>query len=211
MQRSHILRASGRKIEFVGAVSTSGSSSLSLTGITDLKLGDVVVAFSQADNTTHTLTSSGWSGWNTNFPGSNTNQLIHNIAAYKTMGATPDTSIQVNQTVDVICAAAFRNAQWASSTSSAGGGNISSITAPSLTINQSDSAAIYFAMLDDDNSTITGVPTGYTIATQNARLGGTGGIIYRLERPAGTESPSGSITFSSADSIFVRGLVLETP
>ena len=211
MQRSHILRASGRKIEFVGAVSTSGSSSLSLTGITDLKLGDVVVAFSQADNTTHTLTSSGWSGWNSNFPGSNTNQLIHNIAAYKTMGATPDTSIQVNQTVDVICAAAFRNAQWASSTSSAGGGNISSITAPSLTINQSDSAAIYFAMLDDDNSTITGVPTGYTIATQNARLGGTGGIIYRLERPAGTESPSGSITFSSADSIFVRGLVLETP
>lgn len=211
MQRSHILRASGRKIEFVGAVSTSGSSSLSLTGITDLKLGDVVVAFSQADNTTHTLTSSGWSGWNSNFPGSNTNQLIHNIAAYKTMGATPDTSIQVNQTVDVICAAAFRNAQWASSTSSAGGGNISSITAPSLTINQNDSAAIYFAMLDDDNSTITGVPTGYTIATQNARLGGTGGIIYRLERPAGTESPSGSITFSSADSIFVRGLVLETP
>lgn len=211
MQRSHILRASGRKIEFVGAVSTSGSSSLSLTGITDLKLGDVVVAFSQADNTTHTLTSSGWSGWNTNFPGSNTNQLIHNIAAYKTMGATPDTSIQVNQTVDVICAAAFRNAQWASSTSSAGGGNISSITAPSLTINQNDSAAIYFAMLDDDNSTITGVPTGYTIATQNARVGGTGGIIYRLERPAGTESPSGSITFSSADSIFVRGLVLETP
>lgn len=211
MQRSHILRASGRKIEFVGAVSTSGSSSLSLTGITDLKLGDVVVAFSQADNTTHTLTSSGWSGWNSNFPGSNTNQLIHNIAAYKTMGATPDTSIQVNQTVDVICAAAFRNAQWASSTSSAGGGNISSITAPSLTINQSDSAAIYFAMLDDDNSTITGVPTGYTIATQNARVGGTGGIIYRLERPAGTESPSGSITFSSADSIFVRGLVLETP
>ncbi len=211
MQRSHILRASGRKIEFVGAVSTSGSSSLSLTGITDLKLGDVVVAFSQADNTTHTLTSSGWSGWNSNFPGSNTNQLIHNIAAYKTMGATPDTSIQVNQTVDVICAAAFRNAQWASSTSSAGGGNISSITAPSLTINQNDSAAIYFAMLDDDNSTITGVPTGYTIATQNARVGGTGGIIYRLERPAGTESPSGSITFSSADSIFVRGLVLETP
>lgn len=211
MQRSHILRASGRKIEFVGAVSTSGSSSLSLTGITDLKLGDVVVAFSQADNTTHTLTSSGWSGWNSNFPGSNTNQLIDNIAAYKTMGATPDTSIQVNQTVDVICAAAFRNAQWASSTSSAGGGNISSITAPSLTINQNDSAAIYFAMLDDDNSTITGVPTGYTIATQNARLGGTGGIIYRLERPAGTESPSGSITFSSADSIFVRGLVLETP
>jgi len=66
-------------------------------------------------------------------------------------------------------------------------------------------------MLDDDNSTITGVPTGYTIATQNARVGGTGGIIYRLERPAGTESPSGSITFSSADSIFVRGLVLETP
>ena len=211
MQRSHILRASGRKIEFVGAVSTSGSSSLSLTGITDLKLGDVVVAFSQADNTTHTLTSSGWSGWNSNFPGSNTNQLIHNIAAYKTMGATPDTSIQVNQTVDVICAAAFRNAQWASSTSSAGTGNSSSITAPNLTINQNDSAAIYFAMLDDDNSTITGVPTGYTIATQNARVGGTGGIIYRLERPAGTESPSGSITFSSADSIFVRGLVLETP
>jgi len=102
MQRSHILRASGQKIEFVGAVSTSGSSSLSLTGITDLKLGDVVVAFSQADNTTHTLTSSGWSGWNSNFPGSNINELIHNIAAYKTMGATPDTSIQVNQTVDVI-------------------------------------------------------------------------------------------------------------
>jgi hypothetical protein len=209
MQRSHILRASGRKIEFVGAVSTSGSSSLSLTGITDLKPGDVVVAFSQDDNDTHTLTSSGWSGWNSNFPGSNGNQLIQNIAAYKTMGATPDTSIQVNQPVDVICAAAFRNAQWASSTSSAGGGNISSITAPSLTINKNDSAAIYFAMLDDDNSTITGVPTGYTIATQNASVRGTGGIIYRLERPAGTESPSGSITFSSADSIFVRGLVLQ--
>lgn len=194
MQRSHILRASGQKIEFVGAVSTSGSSSLSLTGITDLKLGDVVVAFSQADNTTHTLTSSGWSGWNSNFPGSNINELIHNIAAYKTMGATPDTSIQVNQTVDVICAAAFRNAQWASSTSLAGTGNSSSITAPNLTINQNDSAAIYFAMLDDDNSTITGVPTGYTIATQNARVEepGESSTVWkdRLEqsRPAG-QSP----------------------
>jgi hypothetical protein len=175
----------------------------------------MVVAFSQDSSLSHRLTTAGWSGWNANFPSSNNNNSIVNIAAYKRMGATPDTSISFVETgdpdpadVDVICAAAFRNAQWDSSTSSASSTGTNSITAPSLTINRSGSAAIYFAMLDDDNSTITGVPTGYTIATQNARVGGTGGIIYRLERPAGTESPSGSITFGSTDAIFVRGLVL---
>jgi len=209
MQRSHILRAANPQVEFVGATSRTNNDNLLLTGIAGLQEGDIVVAFSQDDNNTHTLTSSGWSGWNTNFPSSNNNNNIVNIAAYKIMGATPDTNLRFSDDVDVICAAAFRSAQWVSSTSSASSTGTNSITAPSLTISRGGSAAIYFAMLDDDNSTITGVPTGYTIATQNARLGGTGGIIYRLERPAGTESPSGSITFGSSDDIFVRGLVLQ--
>ena len=209
MQRSHILRAANPQVEFVGATSRTGNDSLPLTGIAGLQAGDIVVAFSQDDNSAHRLLSSGWSGWNGNFPNSNTDNSIDNIAAYKTMGATPDTSILFDDDVDVICAAAFRGAKWGSSTSSASSTGTNSITAPSLTISRGGSAAVYFAMLDDDNSTITGVPTGYTIATQNARVGGTGGIIYRLERPAGTESPSGSITFGSTDAIFVRGLVLQ--
>ena len=136
MLRSAMLRAAsnaGAEIEFVGATSNNGASSLSLSGL-GLQQGDLVVAVTSTTVGSYSFSSSGWTGVNSNFPTRDRTNSISYTVCYKEMGATPDTSFALNATVDFLGAIAFRNAQWASITSEASGTTISSFTASSITI-----------------------------------------------------------------------------
>jgi hypothetical protein len=211
MLRSAMLRAAsnaGAEIEFVGATSNNGASSLSLSGL-GLQQGDLVVAVTSTTVGSYSFSSSGWTGVNSNFPTRDRTNSISYTVCYKEMGATPDTSFALNATVDFLGAIAFRNAQWASITSEASGTTISSLAAlPDLTISTDGSAAIYLAMLDDDNSIVTVTPQNYTLATSDGQTGGSGAIFYRLDLSSGTEDPF-SVRWSSNDAYLNIGLVLE--
>jgi hypothetical protein len=210
-----MLRAAGNtggEIEFVGANSANGASSLSISGL-GLQQGDLVVAVAMDDATAFSFSSSGWTGYSTSFPvRTRTNSISHTVC-YKEMGATPDTAFSLNATVDFVGAIAFRNAQWDNtndySTQQSSGFTASRFCAvPSIPISTDGSAAVILAMLDDDDATIDVTPTNYTLATSNGRLGGSGAIFYRLDLSSGTESPS-AVRWSSDDAYLNLGLALE--
>jgi hypothetical protein len=94
---------------YVGSASASGSSSLSLTGITGLQEGDLVLFWATDDSNTgvRTITSSGWT-----VAVQNSNNSIQNIVAYKIMGSTVDTSVSVAATVDALTATAWRGVEY---------------------------------------------------------------------------------------------------
>jgi len=200
------------EIEFVGANSGNGASSLALSGL-GLQQGDLVVAVASADATTFSVSSSGWTGYNTSFSLRDRTNSISHIICYKEMGATPDSTFSLDATVDFIGAIAFRNAQWDSNNDyvndqTSGFTVGTSCALPSLSISTSGSAAVYLAMLDDDNATVSTTPTNYTLATENGRTGGSGAIFYRLDLSSGTESPS-NMSWSSNDAFLNFGVVLE--
>ena len=221
MLRSAMLRAAGNtgaEIEFVGANSANGASSLSISGL-GLQQGDLVVAVAMDDATAFSFSSSGWTGYSTSFPvRARTNSISHTVC-YKEMGATPDTAFSLNATVDFVGAIAFRNAQWDNtndySTQQSSGLTASRFCAvPSIPISTDGSAAVILAMLDDDDATIDVTPASffggplYTLATSNGRLGGSCAIFYRLDLSSGTESPT-AVRWSSDDAYLNLGLALE--
>jgi hypothetical protein len=208
-----MLRAAGNagaEIEFVGATSNNGNFGLSLLPL-GLQQGDLVVFVASDDTANFTFNSSGWTGVNLSFSSADTSSLgaIHYVVCYKEMGASPDSFLGLNTTVDFLGAIAFRNAQWASTTNETIGTTVSRFASlPSLSISNSGSVAIYLAMLDDDDATVDTTPTNYTLATSNGRLGGSGAIFYRLDLSSGTESPA-DVRWSSNDEFLNIGLVLE--
>jgi len=192
----YILSSTGGTPSIVGTASASGANSVSLTGITGLAEGDLVLVCITSDESTEntTITSSGWTAISDNVFSASINTTI----AYKVMGATVDTSIGITSVVDAITVIAMSDVEYlsgASTTSSFG----TSIDPPSVTVASDDSIVLVLAAIDDDNSTISSPPTGYTTAVQDGRLGGSNAIMYKTGVSAGTEDPS-TLVWSSSDS-----------
>lgn len=194
-------------IYFVGATSGQGATP-SLSGITDLQTGDLVITFASRDISQMTLLSSGWSGWNSNFPSSNANASIENIPAYKIMGATVDTGqeYRADRAPHAWTAVAFRNAAVDSpEVTSFLTGSGSSQDPPSISIATTGSAVVQFCAIDDDSSNLT-PSTGYTKAAQYQNGGnGSNALCYKLGLDAGTEDPD-SFSWSTSDQLLYRAL-----
>lgn len=187
----------------VGTASASGSDTVSLTGITDLQQGDLVIFWGTDDNNSGVRVINS-SGWTVEIDGNNNS--IQNIIAYKVMGSTVDTSIEVSDPADALTATAWRGVTWESRSgyTTASGNTINPV---SSTVTTDNSVVIVLGAIDDDNSTIFSPPTGYTVAVQNGRNGGSNAQMYKTGVSAGTEDPS-SYTWSSPDALLSRTVVL---
>jgi hypothetical protein len=196
----------GAEIEFVGATSASSTSSPSLSGITGLQEGDLVITYATRDSNSFTLSSSGWSGWTVNFPNNNSNSSITNIPAYKIMGATVDTGQSYTAVVQMWTAIAFRNATVDSPVViSFLTGTGASQSPPSISIATEGSGLVQLCAIDDDISTLT-PSTGYTKAAEaQTNRRGSNALAYKLGLSAGTETP-GSFSWSTSDSLLYRAL-----
>lgn len=196
--------------EYVGAVSASGASSLSFSGISGLQEGDLVICNMVDDDNSFDITSSGWTPIVTNgqFPGESSNNNIRNTNCYKYMGSTVDSDISIDKTIDSLCAIAFRNVDIPLTRgfeTVVGGSSFFSST--SVTIVNDNAVHLIVPMIDDDSATISTTPSGYTIAAQAGRLGGSGAILYKMEVPSGTLSGIGG-SWSSSDDLVTRGFEL---
>jgi len=199
-------KTSAAEITFVGATSATDTSSPSFSAITDLQEGDLVITYASRGAGSFTLSSSGWSGWNSNFPASNSNNSITNIPAYKIMGATVDTGQSYTSNAQAWTAVAFRNAtvdspeviNFATATGT-------SLSPPSISIATDGSALVQFCAIDDDASSLT-PSTGYTKAAeaQNA-TNGSNALTYKLGLSAGTEAPA-TYSWSTSDAQLYRAL-----
>ena len=185
-------------VEFVGATSVSGDGDLYLTGITGLQDGDLVVFAAMDDSRNFRITSSGW----TSMTNANYSNSIDFVIEYKVMGSTVDTRVFLDETVDALCAIAFRGAADASYSDSYSGSTSASFSLPTFTIAENNSAALVIAFLDDDDSTISTIPAGYTVATTSGRSGGSAAIMFKLV-DAGNSIVSGS--WSSYDNNITIG------
>lgn len=194
-------------IYFVGATSGQGATP-SLSGITDLQEGDLVITYATRDISETTLLSSGWSGWNAAFPSSNANASIVNVAAYKIMGATVDTGqeYRADRAPHTWTAVAFRNATVDSpEVTSFLTGSGSSQDPPSISIATTGSAVVQFCAIDDTNASLT-PSTGYTKAAEFQNSGnGSAALCYKLGLDAGTEDPD-SFSWSKTDQLLYRAL-----
>lgn len=198
---------------YVGSASTNESTTLSLTGITGLQEGDLVLIWITDDGAEQPLIVS--TGWTTVVVSNFTNS-IRNLVAYKVMGSTVDTSIILSDDgtldgdttpVDAFTATAWRGVEWGQ----IGGfvtGSGTTIDAGSVTVADDNSVVIVLGAIDDDNSTIFSPPTGYTTAVQNGRLGGSNAQMYKTGVSAGTEDPS-SYTWTTTDALLSRTVVLK--
>jgi hypothetical protein len=195
----YVTGSTGGTPSIVGTASANGANSVSLTGITGLAEGDLVLACITSDNSTEntTITSSGWTAISDNVFSASINTTI----AYKVMGATVDTSIGITSVVDAITVIAMSDVEYLSGASVTGSAFFSSINPPSVTVASDDSIVLVLAAIDDDNSTISSPPTGYTTAVQDGRLGGSNAIMYKTGVSAGTEDPD-TLTWSSADTMW---------
>lgn len=199
-------KTAAAEITFVGATSASGTSTPSFSAITDLQEGDLVITFASRDAGGFTLSSSGWSGWNSNFPGSNNNNAITNIPAYKVMGATVDTGQTYTSNAQAWTAVAFRNATVDSpevvSFATATG---TSLSPPSISIATDGSALVQMCAIDDDASSLT-PSTGYTKAAEaQSATNGSNALTYKLGLSAGTEAPA-TYSWSTTDAQLYRAL-----
>lgn len=187
---------------FVGSVSGGAVSTVSLSSITGLTQDDVVLVLSTDDDDGHNISSTGWT-----YRGLISGGNVQDRSYTKTMGATPDTSVVYDRTVDSLSASAFRGVEYENATSGTTGGG-STITPESITVTTDDSIVVVFAMIDDDpTSTISTAPTGYTTALVQGGVGDRQGsaqaVFYKTGVSAGTESPS-AITWSTSDTLSVR-------
>lgn len=202
----------GSTPSYVGSASTNGTGTLSLTGITNLQEGDLVLIWVTDDGGEQPeVVGDGWTTVVINY-----NNSIRNLVAYKIMGSTVDTSIILTDDgtldgdttpVDAFTATAWRNVEWGQL-----GGFVTdsgtTINAGSVNVAANNSVVIVLGAIDDDNSTISSPPTGYTTAVQNGRLGGSNAQMYKTGVSAGTEDPS-SYTWSSTDALVSRSVVLK--
>jgi hypothetical protein len=203
----YITGSTGGTPSIVGTASANGASSVSLTGITGLAEGDLVLVFASEDNST-TSASITSSGWTSLVNGAFINNIEHSIA-YKVMGATVDTSVSIASTIDAITVIALRNVEYTARSGFVSNGftNSATIDPASITATDSDSVVLVLSAIDDDSSTISSPSTGYTTAVQDGRVGGSNAIMYKTGVSAGTEDPD-TVTWSSNDAIIAYTLVL---
>lgn len=208
---SGVLEPPREDITFVGSVQDEDTNTFSLTGITGLAEGDLVIVTAQDGSGTFTVTSSGWSSYLPNFPNNQNNVAIRNMVCYKIMGATPDTSIGFSGLPTGLIAAAFRNAQLtptAATFNSDSSGTASSLDPNALTIASSKSLAVQCAWIDDDSASVLTPSTGFTKAEEVGSSTGTMGLTYQLDVDAGTLDPD-TLSWSTSDNLLLRQLVFE--
>lgn len=198
-------------ITYVDSTSTTDTNTLSLTGITGLSEGDLVVVIAQQGTGSITVTSTGWSSFMPSFPSSENNVAIRNLLFYKVMGSTPDTSVTFTGLPRNSGAAAFRGCKEAAITTHTfnvnGSGTASSLDPNALIIAYNNSLAVQCAWIDDDNSTYT-PSTGFTTAFQQPNNSGSMAMSYKVDVDAGTLDPD-SLSWSSADNLLARQVVFE--
>ena len=190
-------------LSYVGATSASGTNTLSLSGITNLTEGDLVLFMATDDAGSPTINSVGWTVLHDARPNS-----IGNVVAYKIMGSTVDTEVEISSTFDALSAIAFRNAEYVKNGGTEETSAESQFNPADITIDDDNSAVILCAMIDDDNSTISTVSTGYTLATETGRRGASHAFMYKTGISAGTEDPS-SYTWATTDNLLNLSVVLK--
>jgi len=179
---------------FVGAASKGNSYFFNFT-IAGLQENDLLVLFATQDSGTRSINATNSPGWTTvrnDFQSS----ILH-IIAHKTMGSTVDSSIYFTSGMDSIILAAFRDVSF-TSLSSAAIANGTSSNPPAASVVDDNSIVLALSGLDDDSSTVSSGPSGYTLASQNAAVGGSAAVYYKTGVSSGTEDPS-SLTWNSSD------------
>ena len=202
--------------EYVGATSASGVSSLDAANISGIATGDTFILAAADDSHLFDVIAPSWSGMTAGFPVPIFENSIEHIVCTKTASASGN-SVSFEDDgdpheVDAICAVAFRNmgtppsTPTASQTTAAG----SSFSVPSMTVTEEGSTSVIIAMIDDDNATISSVPSGYTLAVENGRIGGSLAIMYQLGLSAGA---TGTIngTWSGSDNLLTYGYIIPPP
>jgi 6-phosphogluconolactonase (cycloisomerase 2 family) len=200
----------GDAAEYIGGASANGASTLDMT-VAGQSLTDRIIFATSDDNALHTQTSSGASGMTSGWPDSETNVFFTSAAGTRLVNETTPT-LNTNVVVDAFCSVTLRNmgAPPSTPTASTTGEAVSAFSLPSMTVATAGSTAIIIAMLDDDDSTISTVPTGYTLAVQNGRLGSSMAILYQLNVAAGSTGVA-SGEWSSADNQYVIGYIIPPP
>lgn len=202
--------ATAAGVEFVGANSATNSSSLSFEGISDLREGDLVFCNFVNGATSFTLASSGWTvAAGSAAPNSTSNNGIWNMNCYKFMGATPDTSIGLNSVVAGLTVAVFRGV----GTPVVNGFQVTTgstfFSGTTVTIANEGCVYLIGPLIDDDNSTISSVPSGFTVAAEagfsgNFSRNSSVAIIYKIGVPSGDLTGING-SWSSSDALATRG------
>jgi hypothetical protein len=186
-------------------------------GLPTTQTGDIVIAVLAADLTiiNDGIIGQGWTDLvkiDSAGPG---NQL-----AYKVMGATPDTTVDVTQETNRIIACAFQAWRGVDETTpidigpaSVFGGASAFPDSPSLTTVTDDALFVSTFQLDDRDTTVVTPPTGYTnLLEENTGLGSisfgaTVGIASKIVATAGAEDP-GSYELGAADTWLAASFAL---
>ena len=188
---------------YVGSTSATSTATLSLTGISGLSEGDLVVFYAVDGSSNRAVSSSGW----TELVRGTVNRTGITMY-YKVMGTTVDTSVVINGTMAVLTASAYRNVSYGS-LSAAAEANSTTITPNSATVTDDDSIVLVLASMDRQAATITTAPTGYSTAVLNSVSGNSSGaVLYKTGVSSGTESPS-SITWSTSERLTAYTMVLD--
>lgn len=198
---------------YVGATSDTDTDGLDTTSITGTQSGDTYIIAFGNDNpfasTTPMVTPSGWSGMNPSWPNENRYASISLVVGYgTTTGTVKTTGLRF---VDALSMVAFRNlgtppSTWA--TGASGSGN--SQTLPSMTVTEEGSTALIVAFMDDDNTTIKSVPSGYTLAVETGSTGGSVAIMYQLDMPVGATGTA-AIEWNNFDALVTVGYIIPPP
>jgi len=186
---------------FVGATSRQESNIISVS-ISGLQEGDLLVLFAAADGSARTITEP--SGWTTEVV-TRSNSVGH-IVAHKVMGATVDSFVRFSGDYDSIVLCAFRDVEFESlSAVVTAFGN--TINPPSVSTVDDNSIVLALTGLDDDTSTISTGPTGYTEGEAQAGDRASAALYYKTGVATGSEDPS-AFTWSSSDAIIAYTAVL---
>lgn len=186
---------------FVGGTSQNNNFEFTFS-ISGMQEGDLLVLFATNDfSGARSINQSGWTEEVNQFSNS-----IRTVVAHKVMGATVDSFISFSSGMDSILLCAFRDVDF-ESISTAVTASGTTANPPSVSTVDDNSIVLALTGLDDDNSTITTGPTGYTEgAAQNAN-GGSAALYYKTGVATGSEDPS-AFTWSSSDANIAYTAVL---
>lgn len=197
-------------VSFVGSSSATNSNSIDLTGISGLQTDDYVIFAFSDDSTSFSLSSSGWSGMSSDFPNSKLINSIRNIAGYKQMGDPVDTVVTVSTAVDAGIAVAFRGISNPPSlpTASESATSTNTFDVGSMSVAGEGSVSLIIAMHDEASATITGTPSGYTLAATASSANNSMAMFYKLDVASGTENPGAGVWSASSDSLYTAGYII---
>ena len=204
----------GGPATYVGATSDTNKNGLATTSITGTQSGDTYIIAFENDNpfasTTPMVPPLGWSGMNPNWPNENRSVSVSLAVAYGTTAGTVQTT--GGRVCDALSMVAFRDLGTPPSTytTSVSDSFASSLTLPSMTVTEAGSTALIIAFIDDDASTVTSVPSGYTLAVEDGSAGGSVAIMYQLDMPVGATGTA-AVGWSSSDGLVTLGYIIPPP